>query len=104
MKKSEIILPQKKLADFCKRWKVTELALFGSVLREDFNPESDVDVLVTFGEEARWSLFDLVTMQNELELIFARKVDLVERTALERSPNYIRKKNILRSLEVIDVA
>ena len=104
MEKTEKILPKKKLADFCRRRKVTELALFGSVVGEDFKPESDIDVLVTCGEEARWSLFDLETMQNELELIFGRSVDLVERTALKRSPNHIRKKNILRSLEVIHVA
>ena len=96
-----IKIPGVELADFCKRWKVTELALFGSVLRDDFNAYSDVDFLVTFSPAARWSLFDLVSMQQDLERIFGRPVDLVEREAILQSPNYIRRKNILQSAQVI---
>jgi predicted nucleotidyltransferase len=96
-----IEIPKDRIADFCRRWKVTELALFGSVLRGDFGPDSDVDALVSFAPDARWSLFDLVTMQDELKAILGREVDLVERVAVERSENYIRRKGILSNLEVI---
>lgn len=97
----QITLPQAKITEFCHRWKVVELALFGSVLRGDFDPDSDVDVLVSFETDARWSLFDLVAMQEELKAIFNRSVDLLERAAVEQSENYIRRKNILSNLEVI---
>jgi len=74
------------------------------VLREDFGPDSDVDVLVVFAEDARWSFFDLMTMQGELKEILGREVDLVERRAVERSENYIRRRHILQSLEKVYVA
>lgn len=99
-----IALPQRLLEDFCRRWKVRELALFGSVLRDDFRPGSDIDVLVAFAPEARWSLFDMVEMQEALERIVGRKIDLVEREAVERSENYIRRNRILGSLLPIYVA
>jgi len=97
-------MPRDRIADFCRRWKITEFALFGSVLRDDFDPESDVDVLVTFAEDARWSLFDLVGMQEELERLLGRSVDLVERRAIEKSENYIRRRHILSSAEPVYVA
>jgi predicted nucleotidyltransferase len=93
-----------RITDFCRRWKVAELALFGSVLRGDFGPDSDVDVLVSFAPEVRWSLFDLVVMQSELEAILGREVDLVELTAVEQAENYIRRKSILSNIEVIYAA
>jgi len=96
-----IAIPTKKLAGFCLRWKVTELALFGSVLRDDFRPDSDVDRLVSFAPDARWSLFDLVEIQNKLKQIFGREVDPVERMAIEKSENYIRRRNILSATKVI---
>ena len=92
------------LAEFCRRWKVAELALFGSALREDFGPESDVDVLVTFATDADWSLFDHVKMEQELKALFKRDVDLVSRRAIERSQNWIRRKNILSTAQVVYVA
>lgn len=104
MAKLKIEIPTDEIADFCHRWKVTELALFGSVLHEDFGPDSDVDALVSFAPDARWSLFDLVTMQDELKAIWGREVDLLERVAVERSENYIRRKSILSNLEVIYAA
>jgi hypothetical protein len=99
-----IALPEVKIGEFCRRWKITELALFGSVLREDFRPGSDIDVLVSFEPRARWSLMDVVEMQDELETILGRKVDLVERSAIERSENYIRRRYILDSAEPVYVA
>ena len=97
-------VPKEKITNFCKRWKITEFALFGSVLREDFSPESDLDVLVTFAPHARWSLLDHVEMQDELKIIFGRKVDLISKRGIERSRNYIRRKEIIESAEVIYAA
>jgi uncharacterized protein len=92
------------LETFCSRWQITEFALFGSVLREDFRPESDIDVLVTFAEDAPWSLIDEVRMIDELEALLGRKVDLVSRRAVETSHNWIRRQNILGTAEVIYAA
>ena len=102
--KIKVSVPRKKLAEFCRRWKISELAFFGSVLREDFRPNSDIDLLVSFNPKAKISLFDLVHMQNELKEIFGREVDLIERRAIEKSENYIRRKNILSNTRVIYAA
>ena len=100
-----IDVPKEKLRDFCRKWKVTEFALFGSVTRpEDFREDSDVDVLVRFAEDAPWSLFDWVTMEEELAAIFGRPVDLVERPAVEKSDNRFRKRSILTAAVALDVA
>ena len=104
MRRLGIDLREPQLAEFCRRWKVSELALFGSVLRGDFKAGSDVDVLVTFAGGARWSLLDLVKMQDELGSLWKRPVDLLARRAVERSPNWIRRKAILESAEVIYAA
>jgi predicted nucleotidyltransferase len=101
---ANIPIPEEKIAEFCGRWKITELALFGSVLREGFRPDSDVDVLVTFAPEAAWSLWDHLTMQEELSAILGRKVDLVSRRAIERSRNWIRRKAILEHAKTFYVA
>ncbi len=101
---ARIGIPSDRIAVFCERWQVTELALFGSVLRDDFGPGSDVDVLVAFSEDARHSLFDLVRMEEELKNIFGREVDLVERVGVERSRNYLRRRAILESAETIYAA
>ena len=95
------ILKSKDIALFCKRWKIREFAVFGSVLRDDFKPESDVDVLVSFHQSAEWGLFDHVQMRNELETLFGRKVDLVTRRALEQTQNQILRESILNSVKVI---
>ena len=99
MNKTKIEMPKQKIAEFCKKWKITQLSLFGSVLRDDFRPDSDVDLLVTFAPDAKWSLFDHVRMEEELSAIFGRKVDLVSRRAIERSQNYIRRKAILETAQ-----
>jgi hypothetical protein len=98
---ARIDIPHDEIAAFCERWHIHELALFGSVLREDFGPESDIDALVTFGPGARRTLADLLAMERELEVIFQRKVDLGERQAVEEDPNYLRRKHILSSAQVI---
>ena len=99
-----IPIDREKVTDFCRRWKITELALFGSVLREDYRPGSDIDLLVTFARDAQWSLFDHVTMEEELSRILGHKVDLVSRRAIERSRNWIRRKAILETAEPFYVA
>jgi uncharacterized protein len=101
---ARIPIDREKIAEFCRRWEITEFALFGSVLRDDFRPDSDVDVLVTFAPDAEWSLFDDVDMEEELSAIFGRKVDLVSRRAVERSDNWIRRKAILSTAEPVYVA
>jgi hypothetical protein len=101
MKNPGFAYPQKELANFCQRWKVAEVALFGSVLRDDFRPDNYVEVLVTVAAGAHWSHFDLINMQNELELIFDHKVELVERGALDKSLNSSRRELILSNTKVI---
>ena len=95
---SKIDIPKEKIEDFCSRWKIKEMAIFGSVLREDFGPESDVDYLVTFFEQARWSLFDWVEMIEELKKITGREIDLVDRESIR---NPFRRRSILARMEVI---
>jgi uncharacterized protein len=104
MSRVRITLPMEEIAAFCRKWKIRELALFGSVPRDDFRPDSDVGVLVTFEEGENWDLFDIVTMQEELEQMLGRKVDLGERQWVEQSKNYIRRRAILSSLEPVYVA
>jgi len=95
-----IVVPQEVMDKFCARWKVHELSLFGSVLRPDFGPTSDVDVLVSFEEQAPWSLWDLITMRDELTLLFGRPVHLVEKEGLR---NPIRRDRILATRRIIHV-
>ncbi|MBU1937896.1 nucleotidyltransferase domain-containing protein [bacterium] len=99
--KLHIHIDQEKIVAFCRKWKITEFSFFGSVLREDFGPDSDVDVLVTFSDDARWSLFDIVHMEDELKEIFGRIVDIAERKAIERSENYIVRRRILSNAKAI---
>ena len=101
MSSVRIELPADQIAVFCRRWGIVELSLFGSVLRDDFRDESDVDVLVSFAPSAERSLLDHVAMQDELSELLGRKVDLVSRRAIEASSNRIRREAILASLEPI---
>jgi len=98
MNNIKVVVPKDKIANFCQRWKIVEFALFGSALREDFCPDSDVDVLVTFDPNAHHSLFDLVQMEEELESIFGRKVDLVEKAGVR---NPFRRNAILNTREIV---
>jgi len=101
---TNIDLPMEKIAEFCRRWQIKELALFGSVLRDDFRPDSDIDLLVTFVPGASRSLFNHVDMQDELTSMLGRKVDLVSRHGVERSENVRRRREILETAEVIYAA
>ena len=93
---------QSQITQFCQRWHITEFALFGSILRDDFQPDtSDVDVLVVFSPEARKGLSEWLTMQDELAALFGHKVDLVNKVAIQESHNWIRRRNILETAQVI---
>ena len=96
-----VALPMDQIAEFCRRWAVIEFALFGSVLRNDFGPDSDVDVLVTFDPQAKPTLLTLGGMLNELEAMFGRRVDLLERRGVEQMPNPYRRPEILRTARVV---
>ena len=101
MKYHEIDIPDNRLTELCRKWKVKELSLFGSILRDDFSPSSDVDVLVSFEPTAPWSLLDLMEIKEQLEVLFGRSVDLVEKEALR---NPWRKRRILSTYEVVYAA
>ena len=104
MPTTALAIPKKAVADFCRRWNISELALFGSVLRPDFRPDSDVDILVTFPPQAPWTLLDWVQMEQELAGILGRCVDLIGRRAVEQSTNAIRRRQILESAKTLYVA
>ncbi|MEM1293651.1 MAG: nucleotidyltransferase family protein [Cyanobacteria bacterium P01_H01_bin.162] len=97
-------LPYGQLVDFCEQWHVTELALFGSILRDDFGPNSDIDFLVTFAANSHRSLLDLIKMEQQLEALLNRKVDLITKKSIEQSHNWIRRQAILGSAQVIYAA
>ena len=99
--KTQITIPKKKIAEFCRKHHIRKLSLFGSVLRPDFSPKSDVDVLVEFDQRYRITLFDMVHMQEGLETLFGRKVDLISEQGLLTSRNYLRKDAIFSSAQVV---
>ena len=93
-----------QIADFCRRWRINEFALFGSALRDDFRPDSDLDILVTFAPEADWSLLDQVQMEHELTQLLQRKIDLYTKQAVEQNHNWLRRREILNTAQVIYAA
>ena len=97
MKSKKFRIPRKRIAAFCQRWSITEFSLFGSALRDDFRPDSDVDVLVTFAPNAEISLFDLVQMKLDLEKTFPSSCGCDRERPLE---NPFRKREILRTAQV----
>jgi uncharacterized protein len=96
-----IELPMEKIVEFCDRWQVAEIALFGSVLRNDFRPDSDIDVMVQFHPDAHPTFSTLDRMETELKSIFHRDIDLITRQGIETSRNYLRRQEILSSAQVI---
>lgn len=94
----KIDIPREEIAEFCQKWRIKELAIFGSAVRDDFRPDSDVDVLVVFHDDAGWSLFDHIKAEEELKQLFGRDVDLVERKTIR---NPFRRHHILNNHEVI---
>lgn len=86
------------VAEFCRRWKIRRLSLFGSVLRADFRPDSDIDVLISFRPDSEWSLWDWVEMVDELQTLFGRQVDAVEESGLK---NPFRRHEILQTRRIV---
>lgn len=101
MAQPRIDIPMENVRAFCAKWKVVEFSLFGSVLRDDFRPDSDIDVLLSFEENSTWSLYDLVEMKDELKTIFGREVDLIEKEAIR---NPYRRRAMLAEHEVLYAA
>jgi len=92
------------LTDFCRRWKIQRLAVFGSAALGRLRPDSDIDLLVTFTPDADWTMFDHYRMEEELTRLFEREVDLININALEENPNPIYRKEILASAKEIYAA
>lgn len=90
-----------ELLDFCDRWRIQEVALFGSILRDDFTDRSDVDILVSWELDTHWTLLDRADMKYELEALLDRRVDLVSRRAIEQSENPLRRAAILNTARTI---
>lgn len=97
-------LPMVEIRELCDRWQIIEFALFGSILRDDFKPTSDIDVLITFAPNARKGLLTLARIKHELEELLGREVDLLTKQSVEQSHNAMRKQNILKSAEILYVA
>ncbi len=97
----QLPIPKREIAAFCKRWKVVELSLFGSAVRSDFSPDSDIDTLISFSSQSEWSLFDHIQMKQELKELFGRDVDLITQRALEQSHNELLRAEILESTQVV---
>ena len=93
-----------QIAAFCAKWNIAKLELFGSILREDFDDDSDVDLLVTFEPGAAWTFHDELHMTDELSALLARPVDLIERSIIESSPNWVRRRNILSTAQTLYAA
>ena len=99
---ARISIPEQKIDKFCRKWGVQRFELFGSVLRDDFDPKrSDVDVMVTLSPDRLYTLFDIVHMEEELADLFGRQVHLTERSTVEKSENYIRRGSILSESQVL---
>jgi predicted nucleotidyltransferase len=99
---ARISIPEEKIDKFCSKWDVRRFELFGSVLRDDFDPkQSDVDVMVTLSQERPYTLFDIVHMEEELSKLFGRKTHLTERSTVEESENYIRQRSILSEARLL---
>lgn len=100
----KIAIPKETIEAFCRRHHIQRLSLFGSVLRDDFGPDSDVDVLVDFDRGIDLGLLEIVSIENDLSVILGRKVDLADREEVERSDNYIRRRHILSTAETVYAA
>jgi predicted nucleotidyltransferase len=97
----KIDIPMDKIRNFCRTWKIKEFSVFGSILGDDFRPDSDIDIMVSFDKGAGWSLLDIVEMHEELKSIFGREVDLVEKEAIR---NPFRRNSIMKNRKVLHAA
>jgi uncharacterized protein len=96
--------PQSELAAFCQKWKIKEMSFFGSVLREDFRSDSDIDIIVSFEDNSTWGILELVRMKRELKTLLGREVDLMTKKSIEQSHNWIRRQEILGTAQIVYVA
>ncbi len=96
-----IQLDSEAIRSFCRRWKIRELSVFGSILRDDFRPDSDIDFLVDYEDDAEWDLFDSLHMQKDLEEILGRQVDVVDRFAIEHDANRFIRRQVLATAELV---
>ena len=96
-----IDLDNAAIREFCRKWNITELSVFGSILRDDFRPDSDVDFLVDYEEDAYWEIEELDEMERQLGTIVGRDVDILNRRTVQKSRNYIKRKHILRTAESV---
>jgi len=101
LQKNGIFLEYKDITVLCEKYGIKELSIFGSSIRDDFNQNSDVDILVSFRKESEITLFDIMDLEKEFSQILKREVDIVEKEALK---NPIRKKRILSTREIIYAA
>jgi predicted nucleotidyltransferase len=99
-----IPIDRERIAAFCQKWTIEELSLFGSVLTDDFHPQSDVDVMVEFAADARWGMWDLYDMEEDLKAICGRKVDLMTRRSIAKSENYLMRNSILSGARTLYAA
>jgi len=104
MKPMDLGIEADRIADFCRRWKIIRLAVFGSTVREELRPDSDIDLLVTFRSDADWTMFDHYTMEDELSRLLGREVDLISMQAVKENPNPITRREILDSARQIYAA
>jgi predicted nucleotidyltransferase len=104
MKPLDLGIEADRIAGLCRRWKISRLAVFGSALRGELRPDSDIDLLVTFGSDADWTMFDHFTMEDELSRLLGREVDLISIRAIEENPNPITRREILDSARQIYAA
>jgi predicted nucleotidyltransferase len=101
---ADLGLSEETLGQFCRRWKISRLAVFGSAAQGTMRADSDVDLLVTFDAGAEWSMFDHYAMEEELSRLFGREVDLVSTRAVQENPNPICRNQILDSARLIYAA
>lgn len=99
-----LAISQEQIAAFCQKWKIVRLELFGSVLRDDFDEQSDIDLLVTFATDFHPYIRDYLAMEDELRQMFGRQVDLIKRQLIETSRNWVRRRNILKDTQLIYAA
>lgn len=104
MKPIDLGIEADRIADFCQRWKISKLAVFGSTVQGELRPDSDIDLLVTFHTDADWTMFDHFTMEDELSNLLGREVDLISTRAVEENPNPITRREILDSARQIYAA
>jgi uncharacterized protein len=94
-------LSNQEIVNLCHQWGITKMALFGSILRDDFRADSDIDLLITFAPNARQGLLTLAKIKHELESRLNRSIDLVPEASIQMSDNWIRQREILNSAQTI---